>query len=239
MTLVIGGTRGTGLLIARLLQSNGAQVRVLARHPVEAARRLPSGVEVIGGNLTNAETLLPALEGTRHIVLTAGVRSGRPSTEALVKATEYDGVLNVLAAARRTRFRGRLLYMTSSGVAIPSAAATLLNWYKGNTLRWRARSEQEIRGSGLDYTVIRAGILLNREGRRRAVQITQAALPLSWRYRIARADVADAFVASLDHPRASCATFDVVWAKGSRLERWEALLDRVHPDTQPGVAIPC
>jgi uncharacterized protein YbjT (DUF2867 family) len=90
MTLVIGGTRGTGLLIARLLRSNGARVRVLARNPVEAARRLPSGVEVIGGDLTHAETLLPAVEGTHHIVLTRPVSaaavfpprhsSKRPST---------------------------------------------------------------------------------------------------------------------------------------------------------------
>ena len=31
--LVIGGTRGAGLLIARLLHQRGYQVRVLARNP--------------------------------------------------------------------------------------------------------------------------------------------------------------------------------------------------------------
>ena len=35
--LVIGGTRGTGLLIAHLLTQQGAAVRVLARNPARAA----------------------------------------------------------------------------------------------------------------------------------------------------------------------------------------------------------
>jgi uncharacterized protein YbjT (DUF2867 family) len=232
MTLVIGGTRGTGLLIVRLLSSKSAPVRVLARNPSDAARRLPPGVEMIEGDMTKEETLAAAIGGTSHIVLTAGVRSGYPATETLVRSTEYNGVLNVLAAVRRTGFTGRLLYMTSSGVTIPSISATLLNLYKGNTLKWRRQSEQHIRASGIDYTVIRAGVLLNREGRRHGVNVVQEALPLSWRYRIARADVADAFVVSLNHPRTSRATFDIVWGRESPGADWHARLDRVRSDAQ-------
>ena len=232
MTLLIGGTRGTGLLIARLLYDQGAPVRVLARYPSDAARRLPPDVEIIEGDLTKEKTLAAAVGGTSHIVVTAGVRSGYPATEALVRSTEYDGVLNVLAAARSTGFTGRLLYMTSSGVATPSTSATLLNLYKGNTLKWRRQSEEHIRASGIDYTIIRAGVLLNREGRRHGVNVVQKALPLSWRYRIARADVADAFVASLDHPRASRTTFDIVWGRESPSEGWHARLDRLRPDAE-------
>jgi uncharacterized protein YbjT (DUF2867 family) len=232
MTLLIGGTRGTGLLIARLLQTTGAPYRVLARHPADAARRLPAGVEIIEGDITKEQTLPAAVAGTSHIVLTAGVRSGYPAIEAVIKSTEYNGVLNVLAAARSTHFAGRLLYMTSSGVTIPSMSATLLNLYKGNTLKWRRRAEEDIRASGLDYTIIRAGVLLNREGRRHGVKVVQEALPLSWRYRIARADVADAFVASLDHPCASRTTFDIVWGRGSPRESWRTRLDRLRPDAQ-------
>jgi uncharacterized protein YbjT (DUF2867 family) len=232
MTLVIGGTRGTGLLIVRLLSSARAPVRVLARNPADAARRLPPGVEMIEGDITKEETLAAAVGGTSHIVLTAGVRGGYPATEALVRSTEYDGVLNVLAAARSTGFTGRLLYMTSIGVTIPTISATLLNLWKGNTLKWRGQSERHIRASGIDYTVIRAGVLLNREGRRQGVNVVQEPLPLSWRYRIARADVADAFVVSLDHPRASRATFDIVWGRESPREGWHARLDLLRPDAQ-------
>ena len=205
-------------------------MRVLARDPPGAAATLGPAIDVVGGDITRAATLAPAMAGVSHIVFTAGIRSGRPARETQIKATEYDGVIKTLAAARRAGFRGRFLYMTSSGVGTRSLAATLLNLYKGNTLVWRRRAEDEIRGSGFDYTIVRAGVLLNGPGGRHAIAVIQAALPLSPRYRIARADVAEAFVAALDHPRASRATFDVVWGKGSRREEWNDLLNRLRPD---------
>ncbi len=230
--LLVGGTRGTGLLIAKLLLGRGHRVRALARTPARAAR-LGSDVEVIRGDITKADTLPPAVRGVSHIVFTAGVRSGRLARETLVKLTEYQGVLDTLATARAAGFAGRFLYMTSIGVTTPSLSAALLNFLKGNTLAWRRRVEAEIRTSGLDYTIIRAGFLLNRPGGRRAVEVSQGALPLAPRYRIARADVAQAFVEALEHPRASRATFEVVWSRGRRPEDWGVLLGRLKPDGSP------
>ena len=228
--LLVGGTRGTGLLIAKLLQDQGHQVRALARNPAAAAARLGSWLEVIAGDITKADTLLPAVHGASHIIFTAGVRSGRLARDTLVKATEYQGVLNMLAVARSAGFGGRFLYMTSIGVTTPSFAAALLNFLKGNTLAWRRRAEAEIRASGLDYTIIRAGFLVNRAGGQRAVEVSQGTLPLAPRYRIARADVAEVFVEALEHPRASRATFEVVWGGGHRCEDWSVLLNRLKPD---------
>ena len=227
--LLVGGTRGTGLLIAKLLQDRGHRVRALARNPAAAAR-LGSWLEVIAGDITKADTLTPAVRGASHIIFTAGDRSGRLARDTLVKATEYQGVLNMLAVARSAGFGGRFLYMTSIGVTTPSFSAALLNFLKGNTLAWRRRAEAEIRASGLDYTIIRAGFLLNRAGGQRAVEISQGSLPLAPRYRIARADVAQAFVEALEHPGASRATFEVVWSRGPCHEDLGVLLDRLKPD---------
>ena len=230
MILVIGGTRGTGLLVTQRLERQGAAVRVLARDPVAARARLGPTVDIVAGDVTREDTLPPALDGTTHVVFTAGCRSGRPAAERQIKATEYDGVLNTLSAAGKTGFAGRFLYMTASGVTKPSIASVLLNLYKGNTLVWRQRAEVAIRASGLDYTIIRAGVLLNRPGGRRTILLTQDARPLSIRYRIARADVAAAFVAALDHPNASRVTCDVVWGRGTRPDSWDALFARLKPD---------
>ena len=228
--LLIGGTRGTGLLIARLLKERQRPIRVLARDAARAAAALGPGVEVVAGDLTKSETLPRAIEGTRHIVFTAGCRSGRPAREAAVKATEYDGVMSTLLSAQRAGFSGRFMYMTSSGAATRSLMSTCLNLYKGNTLMWRQRAEDGIRGSGLDYTIIRAGMLQNGPGGRRAITVTQEALPLSIRYRIARADVAEAFVAALEHPRASRATFEIVWARRGHAQPWPVLLNGLKSD---------
>jgi uncharacterized protein YbjT (DUF2867 family) len=214
--LVIGGTRGTGLLIARLLQERRGSVRVLARDPAAAKETLGRHVEVVAGDITRKGTLPTAINGASHIIFTAGCRSGHPASRARIKATEYEGVLNTLSSAEQAGFAGRFLYMTSSGVATRSFVSACLNLYKGNTLGWRRRAEDAIRGCGLDYTIIRTGMLLNSLGRGRTIRVTQEALPLSIRYRIGRTDVANVFVASLEEPRTSRATFEIVWARGER-----------------------
>jgi uncharacterized protein YbjT (DUF2867 family) len=230
--LVIGGTRGTGLLIARLLHERGYRVRVLARDPVGASAELGAPFEVVAGDLTKADTLPPAIAGVDHIICTAGAPSGRYATESLVKATDYQGVVDTLAAARQAELPGRFIYLNSIGIATPSLAATLINLLKRNTLLWRRRVEDHIRASGLDYTIVRVGFLLNRPGGKRAVIVGQDALPLSPCHRIARADVAEAFVEAMLHPRASHTTFEIVWGKGPRREGWCALFEKLKSDRQ-------
>lgn len=234
IVVVIGGTRGTGLLIAQRLQHQGLPVRILARNAQRAHAELGSSFQIIPGDITKPETLPRALESASHVVFTAGWRSGRPAMEKHIRETEYGGVVNTLAAARQVGFGARFLYMTASSVTTRSWSTVLLNLYKGNTLVWRERAEHEIRASGLEYTIIRAGILLNRPGGQHALLVTQRALPLSIRNRIARADVADVFVAALDHPRAVRATFEVVWRAGPRRDSLPALLDQLTPDPPAG-----
>ncbi|HYT71032.1 MAG TPA: SDR family oxidoreductase [Gemmatimonadales bacterium] len=229
---VVGGTRGTGLLIAHLLLRSGYPVRVLARDPSAAARRLGSAVDVVPGDVTKSDTLGSAVKDVSHLIFTAGVAVG-PAREKLIVATEYQGVLNTLAAARQAGFNGRFLYMTSIGVTRPSLSAAVLNLVKGNTLRWRKRVEDEIRTSGVNYTIIRAGFLLNSPGGKRAIEVSQQAHPLAPRYRIARADVAETFVQALNHANTARTTFEVVWGKGSHGEQWELLFSRLKPDSPP------
>jgi len=218
-------------LIAKILDQQGRPVRVLARDPIRAVERLGSTIQVVAGDLTIKDSLPPALDSAAHIIVTAGCRSGRPFREAQIKATEYHGLLHTLAAAQRTGFSGRFLYMTSSGVLTRSFWTFCLNAYKGNTLIWRRRAEDKIRVSGLDYTIIRAGVLLNREGGRHALKVSQVPLPLSPLYRIARADVAEAFVAALDHPQTTRTSFEIVWSRGNRQETWSEHFERLKPDT--------
>lgn len=228
--LVIGGTRGTGLLIARLLHQRGVPVRVLARDRARALTLVDRAIDVVSGDLTVPETLPAAIAGTRDIIFTAGCRSGYPVREAAIKATEYHGVINALEAARHCGSQGRFLYMTASGVTAPSFATACLNVWKGNTLVWRRRAEDEIRGSGLAYTIVRTGVLLNRAGGRHGIAVTQQPLPLSPRYRIARADVAEVFVAALEHPKTVRSTFEIAWGAGDPPSRYGALLDGLAPD---------
>lgn len=227
--LVIGGTRGTGLLIARLLLQRKYRVRVLARDPESAMRRLDPSVEVVAGDITKPDSLPSAFQGINHLIFTAGVRSGRFASEKLVKMTDYLGVLNTLEVAKDVNFKGRFMYLNSIGINTASWAASLLNFVKGNTLIWRRRVEDEIRDSELDYSIIRVGFLLNRKSSR-AVEISQNDLPLSPRNRLARSDVAETFVEALKHPNASHTTFEIRWGRSNQHEDWNVRFGRLKSD---------
>ncbi|HEX5723954.1 MAG TPA: NAD(P)H-binding protein [Longimicrobiaceae bacterium] len=210
--LVIGATQGTGRHVVRKLLRDGWPVRVLARDPDKASAAFGDAVQVVPGDLTRVETLPPALDGVEHVVLTAGVTK-RPAPQRLVKATEFDGTVNVLRAARETGLAGRLLYMSAMGTTRWSVLAFLLNLIKGNTLKWRRRGEAAIRESGIDYTIVHAGILSGRRAGERAIRVTQRRLPLSWRYRLGREDAAEVLVRALREPRTRNTTLDV-WNEG-------------------------
>jgi uncharacterized protein YbjT (DUF2867 family) len=158
--------------------------------------------------------------------------TGRFAGERVVIATIRDGLTNTLAAARAVGLPGRLLYMSTVGVTQPSLAGALLDLTKRNTLKWRRRAEEEIRQSGRDYTIIRAGILTNDPAGRRGIAIGQQPFPLSWERRISRADVAEIFVQSLQCPRTSRASFNVVG--GGRPDRtaWDTVFASLRPDTR-------
>src|SRR5712692_2999039 len=227
--LVIGATQGTGYLIVYLLLRDGYRVRALARNEAKAKEKLNSPVDIVVGDITKLNTLASAMNDVNHIIFTAGVTQ-RPASERQIIATEYEGVKNTLAAARDARFAGLFLYMTSIGVAISSLGAILLNLVKGNTLKWRKLAEEEIRRSGFDYTIIRAGFLINSPGGRRALEVSQREYSLAFKYRISRADVAEVFVQALRHPSTRRTTFEVVWAKGGHRQTWDILFGQLTPD---------
>jgi uncharacterized protein YbjT (DUF2867 family) len=231
--LVIGGTRSTGLLAARLLVARGVAVRIMARDPEAALQRVGAGFDIIRGDVTMPQSLNAAFDGASDLIFTAGVRSGRFARQSVVKATEYVGVVNTIAAARAERFTGRFVYMTSIGVRRKSMFASALNLWKGNTLRWRQRAEEEIRASGLDYSIVRAAFLLNRAPRQKEIAVRQVESPLTFHEAIARADVAEALVEAVYHPCASRATFEVAWRRGARTASWTRLFDSLKPDHMP------
>jgi len=245
--LVIGGTRGTGSLIVQRLLQDGCRVRVLARNAARAKAQLDAAMEFIEPNATRAKTQLDAavefIEGDitkpeslpdsmkdmDQLIFTAGVTGGRVG-EPWVRAVTYDGVRHTLIAAKNAGFGGRFLWMSTVGVTLPSPAGTVLNLVKRNLLKWRQRAEEEIRSSGIDYTIIRAGLLTNDPSGRRAIEIGQAGYPLAFKYRISRADVAEVFIQALRHPETRRTRFNVVGVSGSLRESWDRMFAPLKPD---------
>lgn len=226
--LIYGASQGTGALIAERLLSAGYDVRAVVRSP-QSATRLPRGVEVVHGDLTRPESLRGAARDVADIVVTAGV-SRPPATASLVRTVEYEGVRAALEAAREDGFRGRFLYMTSLGVNRSSALTWLLNRVKGNTLSWRRQVEALVRESGLDYTIVRAGILLNAPSGTHPLEVTQGDRKLTFGTRVARSDVADLFVALIQAERPHRSTVEVIWGRHDSPMAWRTAIGALIDD---------
>lgn len=67
MILVTGATGNVGRSVVSQLLDRGADVRALIRDPGSA--RLPAGVEVVGGDLSDPDGLAPAVDGAEAVFL--------------------------------------------------------------------------------------------------------------------------------------------------------------------------
>lgn len=226
--LVIGATSGTGLETARLLLEEGAALNVFVRNLAKARHLFDESVRIFGGDLMDPERLPEAFEGVDQLVFTAGVTK-RPCPEQLIIETEYEGMKRTLEAAERSGFGGRIAFLSSIGVTNPNWASRLLNKVKGNALKWRLAMEDLIRGSGFDYSIVRAGYLMNSVSRKR-IAFTQANYALEMRHRIGRKEAAHVIVEALRTNAASRKTFGAVRDASRAEQDWESDFARLKTD---------
>jgi len=151
MILVTGATGFIGRHLVARLMADGRQVRCLL--PERQVSRLPWTPlpELVAGNVLNEESLFRAVSGVHTIFHLENAQWwGRPRD---LERIELVGTRNLIAAARAARV-GRIITVSHIG-ASPAAAYTLL--------RVKGMVEDEIRSSGLAYTIIRSGVVFGRD----------------------------------------------------------------------------
>jgi putative NADH-flavin reductase len=156
---------------------------------------------VLRGDVLDGGTLAAAMAGHEAVVSTIGVTSRGPTT------LYSDGMPNIIAAMRATGV-GRLVAVSAAplgideGDTLPSRLLMkplLLALFK-EPYADMARMEEEIRASGLAWTIVRPPRLTDKAATGRY----RTALNRSVRrgYLISRADLAGAILTLLDDPRA-------------------------------------
>jgi NADH dehydrogenase len=106
---------------------------------------------MIQGNVLNEEALFRAVSGVHTIFHLENAQWwGRPRD---LERIELVGTRNLITAARSARV-GRIIILSHLG-ASPSAAYTLL--------RIKGMVEEEVRASGLAYTIIRSGVVFGQD----------------------------------------------------------------------------
>src|SRR5918995_1874238 len=140
--MILAVTGGTGFVGQRLIDlaiERGHQVQALTRRPQESR----DGVEWIEGSLENRDVLERLVTSSDAVIHVAGVINARDA--AGFEAGNVTGTLSMLAAATAAGTR-RFVHVSSLAAREPK-----LSQYGAS----KARSEELVRGSGLDWTIVR------------------------------------------------------------------------------------
>ncbi|OHV30057.1 MULTISPECIES: NAD(P)-binding oxidoreductase [Pseudofrankia] len=165
--LVVGASRGSGAAAVRALAAEGHRVTAFARS-ASAADLGPADrdreVVRVDGDVLDAEALAKAMVGQDAVVVTLGI-SDNPVKVRLARraATPLDvrstGTARVVAAMRQVGVP-RLVAQTTYGLGagrrlLPRSLKLVFALLLAPQIRDSERQEEIVRGSGLDWTLIR------------------------------------------------------------------------------------
>ncbi|MGX1504995.1 UNVERIFIED_CONTAM: uncharacterized protein YbjT (DUF2867 family) [Streptomyces graminofaciens] len=142
--LVTGATGTVGRQVVAELLRRGQSVRALTRDPAKAG--LPEGVEVVRGDLTDAETLAPALEGVTGLHL---ITFGGPYFAPLETGPRILQLAKAAGVRRITVLHGGGPSLLEDAVRASDLAWTVLMpvEFMANALEWAdgIRADGEVR----------------------------------------------------------------------------------------------
>jgi uncharacterized protein YbjT (DUF2867 family) len=224
--LVVGATGGTGKEVVRQAREAGYKVRALVRDADKARAQLGSDVELVVGDVRTGAGVAAAVRGVDYVVSALGsnVRNDPSNTPERV---DYGGVRDLVNAAASAKVKHFVL-VSSMGVTHDDHP---LNKMFGNILVWKRKGEEAVRASGVPYTIVRPGGLLDTPGGKAGIRAFQGD-DLKNNGRIPRADVAAVCLNALGNPRAASKTFEIVsGAEGSSVD-WSGLFAGLTADAR-------
>lgn len=111
---VTGGTGLAGANVCARLIARGDEVRALVRNLEDAAALAAIGVDVVQGDITDADDVLRASKGCEAAIHSAALLGGASQDLADFQAVNYDGTVNVLDAGRAHGMRRVVALSTST-----------------------------------------------------------------------------------------------------------------------------
>ena len=177
--LVTGGTGNVGGLVVDRLVAKGIRPRVLARDPEKARAKLGAAVDVVRGDLDDAESLDEAFHGI-DVVLGIGVDSAIEAHDAaILAAVKWSSTARIV----------KLSSLDARRDADDAVGA------------WHARSEAALRTSGVPFTIVQpAGFMSNALAWARGIKTEGVVKASTGDGKVAMidpADIADVCVAAL------------------------------------------
>jgi len=177
--IVFGGNRATGLEVVKSLVARGEKVTVMVRPTSDTAALKALGVTLVEGDAMNAEQVAKAAASAyyRAAVSTLGGGGTDPATRP-----DFTGNKNAVDAAKAARIP-RFVLVTVIGTGQSKSAAPLLSRFAlRKVLPLKEQAENYLIESGLKYTIIRPGGLLERAAEGKSM-LTEDPEKFSWMIR--------------------------------------------------------
>lgn len=224
--LVTGATGKTGSIVYQKLQENPSfTVRGLARSPEKVKQLFGSLDGFFIANIKDIESINQAIQGCQKLVILTSAApkmvappqpGERPQFEYEPEGTpelvDYQGQINQIDAAINAGIE-QIVLVGSMGGTNENHPLNMMG--NGKILIWKRKAEEYLVNSGIDYTIIRAGGLLDRPGGVRKLLVGDndellnnppEGIPTS----VPRADVAEMVVRALQEPSAINKAFDLI-----------------------------
>lgn len=260
MKVAVTGTTGRlGRQAVQLLSSRGIQTRCLLRHQIDTSvvpsiekNASPSAVAsylsnlphvtMVAGDATDPASCRELVEGCDAVLALHGpVRP--PPLQSLFRllpesdprhsrSVNYLAVKNLIDAAGKCGCR-RIIRVTGKGEAPTQVFTVLINMLGNMAKGWNYEGEQLLRSSGLDYTIVRPGVMGRDDipsGGVLALADDGRDLPVS---AVTHAQIASLCVDCLDHPNTSRSTLTAMnVAPGTGEDSYAPLLAGVRSDAR-------
>jgi putative NADH-flavin reductase len=194
--LIIGASKGIGLETTRQALEAGHHVRALARSATAMALA-DSKLEKVRGDALKNQDVEAALIGVDVVIQTLGVGLG----DMIRPVHLFSDATRVLIAAMKARSVKRLICVTGFGAGDSRASISWLQRLPFQIVFGRAYDEKSlqerlIKESGLDWTIVRPGVLTSGPRTGRYEVLAEAR---QWRNGIiSRADVAAFLVRQIE-----------------------------------------
>ena len=181
--VVFGATGGTGRQVVQQALAAGHEVTAVIRR--SGALAAQQRLRVVVGALDDIDVVEDAVHGQDAVISALGTDRKGPTTIC-------TDAIGVIIKAMRTQHVARLLVVSAYGAAEThdrSLYSKLLWALKGDSMRDKETMEALVRGSEVDWTIVRPSALTN--GSPTGTYRTGTDLRIGLRSRISRADVGD------------------------------------------------
>jgi uncharacterized protein YbjT (DUF2867 family) len=236
--LVTGGTGFVGPRIVHALRQRDLPVRALVRNPSSRPATMLAawGAELVQGDMTDAESLRRAVEGSEVLVHLVAIRQG-PKEE--FRRVMEEGTRDLVAAAEAAGVK-RFVLMSALGTR--EQTKDLVPYYHA---KWE--QEQMVQGSGLEQVIFRPSFVFAKEGgilptfRRLARLSPVTPIIGSGQQRIQPIwldDVAAYFAQAVDKPEAANSIFELGGPDAVSWNEFWSRLKRALGQRRPSLHVP-